>query len=379
MNCSTNFSNKALIASMAVLIAVSGCAHVREGKQPSAATGASTMHVAVLPVENLSDAPAPLKEIGSALLGKLRKLGVQTVDAGLLNVSMAKHRFRYVGGVDGKMAQAFRKELGADAVFVTSLELYDDTSPPKIAVTARLVSTEESPKIVWMESVGLAGDDSPGILGLGLIEDAATLREKALDRLVASFAGSLGGEKGVCSSISTARRFRPKELYNAAAIKAAGKSTIAVAPFFNESLRRRAGEILQLHFVRQLSCTGKVDLIDPGVIRAKMLELRTVMNEGVSLRDVDLLTTMLDVDFILSGKVFDYQDSRGSLGAPVIDFSALLLQRTDKKIVWASKSYNQGDDWVFFFDAGKLSTANAMAGKMVGTIAEKMTTGAKKQ
>jgi TolB-like protein len=375
MNFSTSFSNKALIIAIVTLIALSGCAHTGEERHVSSRAGGAEIRVAVLPVDNLSDTPAPLKEMRRALIGKLQALGVQVIDENLLEKSMAKHRFRYVGGVDETMAQAFRNEINADAVFITSLELYNESTPPKFAVTARLVSTDDNPKIEWMESVGVAGDDSPGILGLGLIENPVMLREKALNSIVGSLDRWLAEKKGVCPVPSTARRFRPKELYNASAIKPAVKSTLAVAPFFNESLRKHAGEILQLHFVRQLVCRGNVALLDPGVVREKMLELRIVMHEGVSLRDVDLLTNTLDVDFILSGKVFDYQDYQGGSGTPVIDFSALLLERKDKKVVWASKSYNKGDEGVFFFDVGKLTTANVMAEKMVGTVVQKMAGG----
>ena len=364
-----------LAIAIATLISASGCAHTREERQAASGTGGAVIRVAVLPVENLSDTPAPLKEIRRDLVGKLLDLGVQVIDENLLEKSMAKHRFRYVGGMYATMAQAFRNEINADAVLITSLELYNDSPPPKFAVTARLVSTDENPKIEWMESVGVAGDDSPGLLGLGLIESPVTLRDKALNNIVASLDRWLAEKKGVCPPPPSARRFRPKELYNASAIKPAVKSTIAVVPFFNENLRKHAGEILQLHFVRQLACRGNVELLDPGVVREKMLALRTVMHEGVSLRDVDLLTNTLDVDFILSGKVFDYQDYQGGSGAPVIDFSALLQERKDKKVVWASKSYNRGDEGVFFFDMGKLTTANVMAEKMVGTVVHKMSGG----
>jgi TolB-like protein len=375
MSLSTSFSSKVLIIAFATLICLSGCAHVQEGQKTTPSPGGAGLRVVVLPIDNLSDTPAPLKEIHKELEKKLRAAGVEVIDDELMRQSMARHRIRYVGGVDAITAKAFKDELNADAVFITSLELYSESPPPKLALVTRLVSTEENPEIEWVESAGIAGDDSPGILGLGLIEDPVTLRDKALARLAESFGRWLAEKNRVCPPTESAKKFRPKEIYNASTVKPATKNSIAVVPFYNESLRKHAGEIVQLHFIRQLACRGNVVLLEPGVIRDKMLQLRMVMREGVSLRDVDLLTDILNVDFVLSGKVFDYLDSQGGFGAPVIDFSSLLIEKKDKRVVWESKSYNKGDEGVYFFDVGRVTTANVMAGKMISTIVPKMAGG----
>jgi len=54
-------------------------------------------------------------------------------------------------------------------VLITSLELYSDANPPRFLLISRLVSTGENPSILWMDGVGLAGDDSRGLFDLGLI------------------------------------------------------------------------------------------------------------------------------------------------------------------------------------------------------------------
>jgi hypothetical protein len=164
----------------------------------------------------------------------------------------------------------------------------------------------------------------------------------------------------------------PKAYYSASPIAPAKRTSIAVVPLYNESSRKRAGEIEQLHFIRQLICTPNIDPVEPGIVREKMLSIRMIMREGVSIRDVDVLTYILDVDFVLSGMVFDYQDPRGGAGTPKIDFSALLITRSERKVVWLSKSYNSGDDGVFFYDVGRENNANVMADKMVRKVVEIM-------
>src|SRR6185369_892181 len=90
------------------------------------------------------------------------------------------HRVRYLGGVDEITAAALSAETGAVAVLISTIELYSDVSPPKFSMISRLVSLKGVPEIVWMDSVAMAGDDAPGILGLGLIDDLKQLRVKGV-------------------------------------------------------------------------------------------------------------------------------------------------------------------------------------------------------
>jgi hypothetical protein len=66
--------------------------------------------------------------------------------------------------------------------------------------------------------------------------------------------------------------------------------------------------------------------------------------------------------------VSKYLDSNLTAGPPTVDFSALLMEGAGRKIIWAAESHNQGDDGVFFFDAGTVHTAFEMASKMVSSL-----------
>jgi hypothetical protein len=147
---------------------------------------------------------------------------------------------------------------------------------------------------------------------------------------------------------------------------------VAVVPFFNESTRKNAGQIMVLHFVKWLTELENFSVIEPGVVRQELLTFRIIMDEGVSLAQADLIFSSLDADLILSGKVIDYQDFQGFAGKPRVDFSALLVERNTREVVWASKSYNDGDDRVFFFDWGRVNTAHVMASEMTRVALETM-------
>jgi hypothetical protein len=94
------------------------------------------------------------------------------------------------------------------------------------------------------------------------------------------------------------------------------------------------------------------------------------MQDGLSLADADLIFSRLKADLVLSGNIMDYQDYKGFDGRPRVDFSAQIIAKKNREIVWVVKSYNQGDDRVFFFDWGKVHTAYAMTTKMVQLAVE---------
>ncbi len=370
---SINFSSKAVIILSTVLICLSSCAPTNDPVTRvinDFPAGENKLRIAVLPLFNISGTPAPLKDIRQLLINSFKKEGLNILDEEALERFIVKHRVRYVGGINKMAAQVFRKETGADAVLITSVELYSDVSPPKIALTSRLVSTENNPAILMINGIGLAGDDSIGILELSLIENPQTLLEKAVRHLSTSLVEYLSGERDGTDTQRKRRKFRPKVFSRSPIIEPGMKYTVAVMPFLNLSERKFAGEIIALHFVRQLKTLENFTVIEPGVVRHALLQMRIIMGDGISLADADLLFSRLDADLILAGKIFDYQDYQGAAGKPKVDFSALLIEKKSREVVWSSDSYNEGDHGVFFFDWGKINTAHAMASEMVQSALE---------
>jgi len=367
----TNFLNKAIIIFFAGLLSFAGCATGKEATKENPAGMGERFLIAVLPVENLSGTAVPLKEIRGALVEGLRARGIDVLQDDALEKFMAKHRVRYTGGIDKITAKEFKDEINCQGVLITSLELYNETNPPKIALTSRLVSTGDNPVILWIDGAGLAGDDSPGILGLGLIQDPKALQKKALSRLLDSLRQSLSGQKEN-KELEAKRKFRPKISFRSPVMEGKKKYTVAVVPFFNKSERKYGAEIMSLHFVRHLKEFGEFEVIEPGVVRQQFLTLRIIMDQGVSLADAQAIFAMLNVDLVVTGQVLDYQDYQGSLGKPKVDFTAEVIEKKSREVVWSSTSYNQGDDGVFLFDWGRVNTAYAMATQMVRSIGKMM-------
>lgn len=349
--------------------------------------------VAVLPPDNLSGNPAPLEEIRRAIYDALSRCGAEVLDERVLERFMAMHRVRYTGGVSKELARQFADEGPAGTILVTTLDQYEEPDPPRLALTLRLVSAAEAASILWIDSIDLAGNESPGLLGLGAVTDPRVLRDRAVGRLVDSlaaflsrasvqpgFSGTSGrpGAAAAGSAPSTAergRRFRPKRFFRS---QASGTGTaqgrplrVAVLPFSNESGRGDAGDLMMLHFVRQLVRLPAVEVVEPGVVREALLQSRLIMEGGPSMPQSDLLRTLLDVDLALTGHVSDYQDYGGPWGHPVVVFSARGIDTRTRQVVWASFSDNRGDDGVVFFDWRRVRTVHALAAAMAHQAVEK--------
>lgn len=351
-----------------VIVLLSGHAGAQEKVRNEIQQG--KFSIAVFPVENLSGTMAPLRDIRGMYVSQLKRRGFPILEEETLEKFMARNRIRYTGGLNKGLAQAFKNETGVRGVLITSLELYNEVNPPKIALTSRLVSTGDNPIILWIDGVGLAGDDSPGILGLGLIEDPKALLEKAIGKLTGSLEDYLDKKSKSENIRSPRRKFRPKVAYRSEVFNPNSKYTVAVVPFLNFSGRKNAGEILELQFIRNLKKSGQFDVVERGVVRQQLLSLRIITPEGISLANADALFPTLDADLILAAYVVEYDDYQGVFGKPKVDFFVQLIEKKSRSVVWSSVSHNEGDDGVFFFDRGRVNTAHAMASQMTQWIGE---------
>jgi len=349
--------------------------------------------IAVLPSQNLTGWLAPTDSLDQLLRLRLQDRGFRLVEDEVLDDFMRRHRIRDTGGVDSDTARAALEELGADALLVTSLERFNDGSPPSVAVFARLVTSGAPPEIAWMDSVGMSGGAHPGLLGLGRIFSAGILLEKSVDCLTASLARSLPelaeelgpdvppeavecdtraelvalspGEKGK-------RRYRPRTVFRSPAVAVDRRYRVAVVPFSNVTDRKNAGTLVALHFINQMVRSEQLHVIEPGLVKQALLENRIIMEEGPSLENAEVLAgdESLEADLVFAGSVFDYQDA---VGIPKVDFSVTIIDKPSQRVVWASRSHNTGVEGVLFFGLGTVYTAHHLASQMARGTFEVMT------
>jgi TolB-like protein len=351
----------------AFIIFLSGCAAKKETLNTSPQK--PRFPIVVYPVENLSGTKAPIREIRQLFIEKLNQVGFEVLGEDALEKFMEKNRIRYTGGLDRATSKAFIEQMGIEGVFIISVELYSEETPPKIGLLSRLVSTGDQATIQWIDGIGMAGDDSPGILSLGLIEDPKVLLNKAVQNLVASLETFISG-RSESRVAQVKKRYQPRIKYRSPLLEVDKKYSVAVVPFFNVSERKYAGEVLVLHFVKELKQFENLDVIEPGLVRQELLNVRIIMEDSISVAQAEVLFGTLNVDLILAGKVMDYQDYRGTWGKAKVDFSSQLFEQKSGMVVWSSRSYNDGEEAVYFFDWGKVNTAHVLTNRMVEAIGE---------
>lgn len=325
--------------------------------------------VAVFPTENLAGTVVPVDEIRQAFAARLTSEGIAVLDADALEAFIVRHRVRYLAGLDSATARFLRDETGVDGVLIPSVGLWIDSAPPKVALTARLVAVDEPPTVIWADDTAIAGDDAPGLLELGLVNDYGVVMSRALERVTGSLAAYLRSGTTIPDS-SASQKFRPRVAYNGMRLEPGRTYSVAVVPFFNRSSRRNAGPVLALLFMRHLSAVGSFRVIDAGEVRQQLLRARIIMDGGISISDADLVGTVLDADFVLGGRVLYYDDYAGPDAAPRVDFSTVVIETKSRKVVWSSQSYRAGDEGVRFFGRGRSRTAHLMATQMVRLVSE---------
>jgi TolB-like protein len=327
--------------------------------------------VAIFPVENLSGEVIPADGIRQVLGDRLTQAGVRVLGTDDLEAFLKRHRVRYAAGLDTQTAGLLRQETGVDGAVIVSVGLSSETYPPKAAMLARLVSVEGPPAVAWSDDVAMAGDDAPGWFDLGLVDDYQVLLTRGLDRLATSLVSHFDTGRPEAGS-GRAGKFRPRMFFRAETLEAGRAASVAVVPFHNASLRRNAGEIVSLLFVRHLASLSQWRPVEPGVVRRELLAARIIMDAGPSITDAETVAALLEADFVLGGRVLAYSDFEGSGGIPRVDFSAVLIDRKTRRVVWSSESYNDGSDGVRFFDRGRSRTAHVMATQMVRHVTEMM-------
>jgi TolB-like protein len=298
----------------------------------------------------------------------LARIGVEVVSGAAVDEFLSRHRIRYTGGLDREAARWAREELGVSAAMITSIVLHGDQAPPRVGVIMRLVSAAEEPEVLWMDGFGRTGDDSPGLLGLGLVEDVRKLHEEAFQTLARSMKAFLRDARRNAPTCSTSDTFAPRVAFRSPALMRKDALKVAVLPFLNESGRRGAGQVLALEMARQLLAVNRVQVIEPGMLREELLKYHVTSEGGATLATVRLLSKVLGVDLVVGGVVRDYDDQR----TPVVGFSAIALDPENEQAVWESTSRNAGDDSMWLFGTGTVSTANVLACRMTRAVVDRM-------
>jgi TolB-like protein len=381
VTCWASSSNSARALTAVLCAALCGCAAAGAAQPPAAAAEVRKIEtaaapplrrIAVFPLVNAAGVVAPMRDIGATLRLELEKQGTPFVEGAPVDEFLARHRIRYTGGLDAATAVLAGRELGVDAVLITTVVAVGREPMPRLSVESRLVTANDDPRILWAGGFSRLGDESPGAFDLGVIRDFNQLAAKGFDGLARSVATLAQRKEVPTVACPPAGRFRPRSSYRSAALDFHAPLAIAVLPFQNLTRRRNAGDVVSLAFVRQLQSVANVRVTEPGVLRDDLLRFRVVLQGGISLDVARMTMELVHADLALTGVVRSFDDALSADGVPKLEYTVMLLDRRGDEVVWRSTSYSQGDDGVFFFDAGKVSTVGDLACRMAQSTVRAM-------
>jgi TolB-like protein len=324
----------------------------------------------MFPPEDLAGAPGAMTPVAVAIEEALARTGLEVVSDVATEAVLARNRIRYVGGVDAEAADVVRRELGVDAVLITSLEAYDPAPPLLLSVSARLVAVTGAPRVLWIDAFSRAGTESRGLLGLGGVNQMSELQRRAASALARSLSAFLRDGRVRGARCAGEKTFAPRTVHRSS-VSLDGTLRVAVLPFVNETKLENGGEIVTREFLGQLAGAARFEVIDPGVVRAALLKQRIVLREGVSLEDARRVLDALGADLVLSGEVHELAQSPRGGDAPRAEFTVLLLDGGGN-VVWQSRSRNTGADGVWLFDFGAVRTAVDLVCRMAAGVVSQL-------
>lgn len=342
------------------------------GPRPSGVPGRIAVFPAVLYTDGLVDATLVDEEIRSGL----ERQGLSLISYEEQEVFFDRNRVRWIGGVDRSLARALREEEGVGAVFLPTFHLLDEFMMPRVGLTGRLVTADDDPRILWMDTVVLAGDDHPGAFELHVIRDPDALTRKAVGELLDSLRAHLDPTKDEKGSGRPARRHRPRELWIAedAFVGAGGTVRVAVVPFTNQTGRRHAGDMVQILLVEAMVSDPSIEVIEPGVTRQFLLDRRIIPARGVSLPQADSFREALEADWVVSGNVFEFEDgAAGTIPPARAAFSITGIDARSRTVAVTAFSGGGGRDGVILFDRGRIRSASAVASALAEAFVHEVT------
>ena len=147
---------------------------------------------------------------------------------------------------------------------------------------------------------------------------------------------------------------------------------IAVLPFENLSGRENAGDVVTDYFQSGMAADARFITVELGETYDVMRRNRIRSSWLLTAEQISRLEEELRVDYILTGSILEYEEHENNyLGrVPQVSFNSRLIDCSTGKTVWTAVSNGRGDRAEVAFGIGTITSAEALAGKMVSGAIE---------
>jgi len=299
----------------------------------------------IIPFENLTEDKNAELFVMPILKEKLKAKGYEIVDDNILNSFFLKERIRFTGYISKEVAKKINDEFKVDAILLGSINSFSKNKL-QIGISAYLLDPSDS-TIIWADHASATAEDFVRILGLGKVKTIEELTSKVIDKLI--------------KSLDTAPIFKEREL----------TYRIAVMPFKNKSKIKKAGQIVTYMFIEEMFKNKNFEPINYGDVKKAIIDLRIRRKEQLDYKTIKSISNYLGVDGIIVGIVESYNEQEENF-PPQVTITARLIDVRRNKILWCDTYQYKGDDGIFVFDWGKITTAENVAYKVVSKLLNKM-------
>lgn len=164
---------------------------------------------------------------------------------------------------------------------------------------------------------------------------------------------------GGCATQMAARK-RIEEKFSTA-------SRIAVIPFENLSGKEKAAEKITDYFQTIMKGNERFETVEYGETYDLLRQFRVRSSTQITEAQIDTLASRLNLDFILTGSVLEFEEYDNSyLGRiPQVSFNCRLIDCRSKKTVWVATNNGRGDRGEVAFGIGAIKSSEALARQMV--------------
>lgn len=151
-------------------------------------------------------------------------------------------------------------------------------------------------------------------------------------------------------------------------------SRIALIPFENLSGKEKAGQKITEYFQTLMAGEGNFDCEEYGQTLEAMRKYRIRTASTLTTGQIDSLSAALQVAFLLTGSVLEYDEFDNTyLGkVPQVSFDARLIDCTSHKTIWVSVSNGSGDQGELVFGIGAVRSADQLAENLVSKSINKL-------
>jgi tetratricopeptide (TPR) repeat protein len=345
---------------MLALLVVAGGAVGAARAQPPA-------RVVVLPFENLSGTATIGRDVAALMAAALPERGWRLADADNVEALLEDERVRYLDSLTPPQLARLVDATGAEAVLFGSVTVYDDGPNAMVAVGARLVDRGGS--VRWWDLEAASAEDTVGVLGLGRAASARDLARVVVQRLAGRAPGP-GDTRAIATEGAPMFLARPIA-WRSPYLPRDDSYRVVILPLEGWVGSGAATKVVAGLLARRLEATGHFHVVEPAVVRRALLELGLWSVGGLDPDALRLLGERLGAPYFVRGTLFRFSDGRGQNASPPrVELTLTMVDARRERLVWIGHHARGGDDYRGLLELGSVTTAVALADRVVAELVE---------